>query len=53
MAVLSDILDITRIESGDVELNETVIAPDYMVKSALRLISARSLLYNSDAPDES
>jgi signal transduction histidine kinase len=39
MEVLSDILDITRIESGDLELNETVIAPDYLVKSALRLIS--------------
>ncbi|HAE02113.1 MAG TPA: hypothetical protein DCG04_11815 [Rhodospirillaceae bacterium] len=39
MEVLSDILDITRIESGDLELNETVIAPNYLVETALRLIS--------------
>ncbi|MDF1749552.1 MAG: ATP-binding protein [Alphaproteobacteria bacterium] len=38
MEVLSDILDITRIESGDLELNETTIAPSYLMETAVRLI---------------
>ncbi len=56
LALLTDILDITRIESGDVDLNETEISVRDVIDTSLRLIrdrlAERQLTLTVSVPDD-
>lgn len=43
LAVINDILDLSKAESGKLQLNETIVAPRAVVSEVLRLIRQRAL----------
>ena len=56
LKIINEILDLTRIEAGKVELDEEVIALDPMIRSCIRLIAGRleeralSVVYEPESP---